>query len=117
MPKLNLDLKSQSPDLEIIDLDADNKDDNMTLSENKEDYVESVMSTSRDRNNNSNSGGAAAVREQVKKLDRCFWNFCSDFQSQCNDIIHSIMYGKCIKLDQGRLERVKQISKGNEALQ
>ena len=77
LPKLNLDLKSQSPALEIIDLDADN----MNLSENKEDYAESVMSTSRDRNNNSNCGGAAAVGEQVKKLDRCFWNFCSDFQS------------------------------------
>ena len=77
LPKLNLDLKSRSPDLEIIDLDADN----MNLSENKEDYAESVMSTSRDRNNNSNCGGAAAVGEQVKKLDRCFWNFCSDFQS------------------------------------
>ena len=81
LPKLNLDLKSRSPDLEIIDLDADNKDDNINLSENKEDYAESVMSTSTDRNNNSNCGGAAAVGEQVKKLDRCFWNFCSDFQS------------------------------------
>merc|ERR1719500_1749839 len=66
LPKLNLDLKSQSLDLEIIDLDADN----MNLSENKEDYAESVMSTSTDRNNNSNCGGAAAVGEQVKKLDR-----------------------------------------------
>ena len=59
-------------------MDADNKDDNMNLSENKE---ESVISTSKDRNNNSNSsGGAAAIGEQVKKLDRCF----CDFQSQCD---------------------------------
>ena len=85
LPKLNLDnLKSRSPDLEIIDLDADKDDDSIHLSENcnKEEVGERLASmkdkensmSSKDRNNNSNGNisGAAAVGDQVKGLARCF---------------------------------------------
>ena len=80
LPKLNLDLKSRSPDLEIIDLDADSKDDKMDLDVAEND----ATIPSRDRNNNSNSAvGAADGGEQLKKLDRCFfWNFFCEFQFQ-----------------------------------
>ena len=75
LPKLSLDLKSGSPDLEIIDLDADNKDDGIHLSENcnekEEEDAESVTGT-KDRNNNSNSNVGSAVGDQVKGLARCF---------------------------------------------
>ena len=59
LPKLRLDLKSPSPDLEIIDLDAenDNRDDNLQLQPNGDDNI------AKDRNNNSNI-------EHLKGLDR-----------------------------------------------
>ena len=77
LPKLNLDLKkSRSPDLEIIDLDAE---DDMNFSKercNKEEDVGDRLMINKDRNNNSNgkNGGAAsaAVGDQVKGLARCF---------------------------------------------
>ena len=73
LPKLGLDLKSRSPDLEIIDLDADNKDNGIHLAEDcnnkEEDDAESVTAT-KDRNNNSNNNGGAAVGDQVKGLAR-----------------------------------------------
>ena len=76
LPKLSLDLKSRSPALEIIDLDADNKDDGIHLSENcnekEEEDAERVMMATKDRNNNSNSNIGAAVGDQVKGLARCF---------------------------------------------
>ena len=82
LPRLNLDnLKSQSPDLEIIDLDADAKDDvaDMNLSKekcNKEEDVAERLTINKDRNNNSNrNGGTAVVGDQVKGLARCFRNF------------------------------------------
>ena len=59
LPKLRLDLKSPSPDLEIVDLDAenDNRDDNLQLQPNGDDNI------AKDRNNNSNI-------EHLKGLDR-----------------------------------------------
>ena len=59
LPKLRLDLKSPSPDLEIVDLDAenDNRDDNLQLQHNGDDNI------AKDRNNNSNI-------EHLKGLDR-----------------------------------------------
>ena len=59
MPKLRLDLKSASPDLEIVDLDAenDNRDDNLQLQPNGDDNI------AKDRNNNSDI-------EHLKGLDR-----------------------------------------------
>ena len=73
LPKLSLDLKSRSPDLEIIDLDADNKDDRIHLSENcNEKEEEDAESVTKDRNNNSNSNVGSAVGDQVKGLARCF---------------------------------------------
>ena len=59
LPKLRLDLKSPSPDLDIIDLDAenDNRDDNLQLQPNGDDNI------AKDRNNNSNI-------EHLKGLDR-----------------------------------------------
>ena len=59
LPKLRLDLKSPSPDLEIVDLDNenDNRDDNLQLQPNGDDNI------AKDRNNNSNI-------EHLKGLDR-----------------------------------------------
>ena len=64
MPKLRLDLKSPSPDLEIIDLDAenDNRDDNLQL-QPKGGIEERDDNIAKDRNNNSNI-------EHLKGLDR-----------------------------------------------
>ena len=64
LPKLRLDLKSPSPDLEIIDLDAenDNRGDNLQLQLNGDDE-EKVDNIAKDRNNNSNI-------EHLKGLDR-----------------------------------------------
>ena len=49
MPKLNLDLKSQSPDLKITD--ADNKEENKNLTENLKNKADII----KDRNNNASS--------------------------------------------------------------
>ena len=49
MPKLNLDLKSQSPDLKITD--ADNKEENKHLTENLKNKADII----KDRNNNASS--------------------------------------------------------------
>ena len=51
MPKLNLDLKSQSPDLKITDMDADNKEENKHLTENLKNKADII----KDRNNNASS--------------------------------------------------------------
>ena len=51
MPKLNLDLKSQSPDQKITDMDADNKEENKHLTENLKNKADII----KDRNNNASS--------------------------------------------------------------
>ena len=48
---MNLDLKSQSPDLKITDMDADNKEENKHLTENLKNKADII----KDRNNNASS--------------------------------------------------------------
>ena len=59
LPKLRLDLKSPSPDLEIVDLDNenDNSENNLQLQPIGDENI------AKDRNNNSNI-------EHLKGLDR-----------------------------------------------